>query len=77
MVGVLNGAWKIKNSWGTSWVEKGFIRLAAGDTCGICQEPAVWAHWLNKYNDVLSFLLYSSNKKTNNRAKVIYQRVSK
>ena len=33
-------AWKVRNSWGTSWGEKGFIRLAYGkDMCHITSDP--------------------------------------
>jgi C1A family cysteine protease len=36
LVGVTDQYWRIKNSWSTTWGEKGFIRLARGNTCGIC-----------------------------------------
>lgn len=35
-----NGYWKIRNSWGTSWGESGFIRLKYGsNTCDITNDP--------------------------------------
>ena len=32
--------WKCRNSWGTSWGEAGYIRLAPGNTCGICSSAS-------------------------------------
>jgi len=33
--------WKVKNSWGTSWGEAGYIRMIRGqDECGIANEPS-------------------------------------
>lgn len=37
LVGYKSGSnYVVKNSWGTRWGEKGYIRLALQDTCGIC-----------------------------------------
>ena len=42
LVGVTDSYWKIKNSWGSDWGENGFIRLAPGNTCGICNDKSPW-----------------------------------
>lgn len=32
------GNWKVQNSWGAAWGNKGFILLKAGNTCNVCAQ---------------------------------------
>lgn len=36
IVGISYDHYKLQNSWGRKWGERGYIRVNAGDTCGIC-----------------------------------------
>ena len=38
VVGYQSDYWLVKNEWGASWGEKGFIRLSPNNTCGVCSQ---------------------------------------
>lgn len=41
LVGYNSTNWIVKNSWGTLHGEKGYVRLAPGDTCGVSQNSVI------------------------------------
>ena len=40
LVGMNDNAWRLKNSFGTSWGEQGYIRFYRGNTCGLCLQAS-------------------------------------
>lgn len=45
LVANTNDSLLIKNSWGPNWGQKGFIQLATGNTCGVCNAASYPIAW--------------------------------
>ena len=39
VVGSTEQYWRIKNSWGAEWGDRGFMKVRRGNTCSICEYP--------------------------------------
>jgi hypothetical protein len=48
IVGTTSDGWIIRNSWSKVWGEEGYIRLAKGNTCGVCESPSYPIVWFWK-----------------------------
>lgn len=40
LIGMNDQSWRLKNSWGTTWGESGYIRFYRGNTCGLCLQAS-------------------------------------
>ena len=40
LVGMTDDYWRLKLSWGRTWGEDGYMKLARGNTCGVCNQPS-------------------------------------
>jgi len=57
LVGIVNGNWLVKNSWGTSWGVSGYITLKAGNTCGLANNASYPTGATTAWDRINKFLL--------------------
>ena len=41
LVAETDSYWMLKNEWGANWGEKGVIRIAKGNMCGVCYQGVI------------------------------------